>query len=57
MDAKIGVDTAENEPSKILAEKSEKSSVSNFSSKGGTPAVFGCAQKVTSDLHIPDTNY
>ena len=33
LDAKIGVDTAENEPSKVLAEKSEKSSVSNFSSK------------------------
>ena len=28
LDAKIGVDTAENEPSNVLAEKSEKSSVS-----------------------------
>ena len=33
MDAKLGVDTAENEPSKVLAENSEKSSVSNFPSK------------------------
>ena len=33
LDAKIGVDTAENEPSKVSAEKSEKSSVSNFPSK------------------------
>ena len=36
LDAKIGVDTVENEPSKVVAEKSERSSVSNFPPKIGT---------------------
>ena len=40
MDAKVGVDTAENQPVKFddLAGKSEKSSVSNFSTKAATLA-------------------
>ena len=37
LDAKIGVDTAENEPSEVLAEESEKSSVSNFWTKTRRP--------------------
>ena len=49
LDANIGVHTAENEPSKVLAEKSEKSSVSNFSTKGAASAPVGARLCVRHD--------
>ena len=47
MVAKIGVDTTENEPSEVLVEKSEKSSVSNFPSKEQPPA--GCTRELAAE--------